>query len=135
MPVPLGPQPPRGEPERAGGDGERSIRTRKRLAQCLDRVAIRIGGVLEPPRKCEVVTDREMDYSVQRVSCTPQAVEIIESAAMDLCPGSGEGVGRVIRSGEPGNLMAGADEFGYYGRANPARDPVTKMRMMTPPVL
>ena len=49
-----------------------------------------------------------------------QAVEIVESAAMHLCPGGGEGGGRGIRAGQPDDLMAGADELGNDGGADPA---------------
>src|SRR5260221_433391 len=40
MPVPFGPNAPRCEPERPGGDEERSVRIHKRLAECLDGAAI-----------------------------------------------------------------------------------------------
>ena len=39
---------------------------------------------------------------------------------MHLRPGGGEGSGRGIRAGEPGDLMAGADELGNDGGADPA---------------
>jgi hypothetical protein len=63
---------------------------------------------------------REVDHAIRRGSCIPQAVEVIESAAMHLRSGGGENSGRGIRAGEPGDLMARADELGYDGGADPA---------------
>jgi hypothetical protein len=120
MPVPFGRHPPRCEPERPGGDDERPIRTRERLAERLDGAAIRVGSVLEAAREGDVVLEREMDHAVRRGGAAPQALEIIEGAATHLCAGRGEGGGRGIRAGEPGDLMARADQLGDDGGADPA---------------
>src|ERR1019366_5175635 len=82
--------------------------------------AVRIGGALEVPGEGEVVLEREVDHAVRRGSCIPQAAEVIEGAAMHLCPGGGEGGGRGVRAAETGDLMARADELGYDGGADPA---------------
>ena len=119
-PVPFGRHPPRCEPERPGGDDERPVGTRQRLAECLDGAAIRIGGALEVPRERDVVLEREVDHAIRRGRRAPQAVEIIERAAVHLCPGRGEGGGRGIRAGQPDDLMARADELGNDGGADPA---------------
>jgi len=71
----------------------RSIRTRKRLAERLDGAAIRIGSALEVPRESNVMLEGEVDHAIRRGSCTPQAVEVIKSAALHLYPGRGEGSG------------------------------------------
>ena len=47
MSVPLGGDTPRCEPEQSGGEDERSVRTRQRLAERLDDAAIRVGSALE----------------------------------------------------------------------------------------
>ena len=41
-------------------------------------------------------------------------------AAVHLRPSGGEGSGRGIRAGQPDDLMAGADELGNDGGADPA---------------
>jgi MftR C-terminal domain len=46
-PVPFGRHPPRCQPERPGGDDERPVRIRQRLAECLAG-ALRQRGVTEP---------------------------------------------------------------------------------------
>ncbi len=120
MPVPFGPHTPGCEPERPGGDDQRPVRTRQHLAECLDGAAIRIGRALEVSRESDVVLEREVDHAIRRGSCTPQAVEVIKSAAMHLRPGRGKGSGRNIRASEPGDLMARADELGNDGGADPA---------------
>ena len=129
VPVPFGRHAPRCEPERSGGDDERSIRTSKRLAECLDGAAIRVGGALEVPRESDVVLEREVDHAVGRGSCIPQAVEVIERAEMHLCPGGSEGSGRGIRAGEPDDLMVRADELGNDGGTVQPDAPVTNTRM------
>ena len=53
-------------------------------------------------------------------SGTAQGVEVVERAAMHLRPGGGEGSGRGVRAGQPDDLMAGADELGNDGGADPA---------------
>ena len=49
-----------------------------------------------------------------------QDVEIVEGAALHLGSGGGEGGGRGVRAGEPDDLMAGADQLGNDGGADPA---------------
>jgi AcrR family transcriptional regulator len=120
MPVLFGRHLPPCEPERPGGDEERSIRARKCLAYGLDGAAIGIGRALEVPQERDVVLERQVDHTVRRGRCTPQTVEIVKRAAMDLGPGGGEGVSRGIRAGQPDDLMAGADELGNDSGADPA---------------
>jgi hypothetical protein len=67
-----------------GGDDERSIRTRKRLAECLDGASIRAGSALKVSRERDVVLEREVNHAVRRDSGTPQAVEVIKRAEMYL---------------------------------------------------
>src|SRR5260370_21447766 len=90
VPVPFGPHAPRCEPERPGGDDERSIRIRKRLAECLDGAAIRIGSVLEAPREGDVVLEREVNHAFRRGSRFTLADAAITSAALAICPGPSE---------------------------------------------
>ena len=120
LPVPFGRHAPRRDPERPGGDDERSIGACERLAERLDGAAIRVGRALEVPREGDVVLEGEVDHAIRRGRCLPQAVEIVKRAALDLGPGGGEGRGRGIRAGEPDDLMARADELGNDGGANPA---------------
>src|ERR1035437_648399 len=120
MPVPFGRYPPWCGPERPGGDDERPARSGQRVSEGLDGAAVRIGGSLEVAREGELVLELDVDHPIRRGSCTAQAAEVIKSAAMDLRAGRGESSGRGIRAGEPGDLMARADELGYDGGADPA---------------
>src|SRR5579884_1416117 len=90
-PVAFGRHPPRGEPERPGGDHERPVRPRQRLADGFDRTAIRIGRVLEAAREGDVVLEGEVDHTVRGGRGPTQSVEIINRAALYLGPGGGEG--------------------------------------------
>ena len=117
-----GPWPSRSVATRPGvnpnspeGDDERPIGTGEYLGECLYGPAIRIGSTLEVPRECHVVVEGQVDHPVRSGRCTSQAVEIIERAAMDLCPGCVEGSGRGIRAGQADDLMASADELGNDG--------------------
>ena len=86
MPVPFGRHPPRCDPERPGGDDERPVGTRERLAEGLDGAAVRIGSALEVAREGEVVLEREVDHAVRRGRRVPQAVEVVKGAALHLAP-------------------------------------------------
>jgi hypothetical protein len=64
--------------------------------------------------------EREVDNTVRSGSCIPQVIEIIERAAIYLCPGGAKGSGRGIGARQPDDLMAGTDELGNDGGADPA---------------
>jgi hypothetical protein len=64
------------------------------------------------------VDERGVDDPVGRGGAGAQAVEVVESAPMHLCPGGGHGGGRGIQACEPDDLMARADELGNDGRAD-----------------
>jgi hypothetical protein len=83
------------------GDEERSIGTRQRLAERLDGAAIRVGGALEVPGEGDVVLEGEVDDAVGRGRGIPQAVEVVEGAAMHLCPGGGEGAAEASERASP----------------------------------
>jgi hypothetical protein len=119
-PVPFGRHLARQQPERPGRDDERPIGVRERLAERRDGPAIRFGGVLEAPGERDVVLERQVDYAVRRGGGVPQAVQVVQVAAAYPRPGRGERGGRGLRAGEPGDLVAGADEFGHDGGADPA---------------
>ena len=72
MSVPLGRHTPRCEPQRPGGDHERSIGAGKRLGEGLDGAAVRVGSALEVPREGDVVLEREVDHAVGGGSRVPQ---------------------------------------------------------------
>ena len=61
-----------------------------------------------------------MDHAIRRGGRLAQDARIVESAALDLCPGRSQRSGRGIRAGQPGDLMARAEEFGHHGGADPA---------------
>src|ERR1017187_1703155 len=106
MPVAFGRDPPWCEHEGPGGDDERPARTGERVAEGLDGAAVRIGGALEVTGEGEVVLEREVDHTIRRGRRIPQAAGVIKCAAVHLGPGRGEGSGRGVRAGEPGDLMA-----------------------------
>ena len=118
--VPLTRHAPWCEPERPGGDEERTIGVRERLAEGFDRLAIGRDGAREVPGERQVVLEREVDHAVRRIGRRAQGVEIVERAATHLRPGGGERGGRVIRAGEPDHLMPRADQFGNDRGADPA---------------
>jgi hypothetical protein len=64
----------------------------------------------------EVVDEGEVDNPVGCGCAGAQTVQIVERAALHLCPGGSDGSGRGIRAGEPEDLMTGADELGHDGR-------------------
>jgi hypothetical protein len=64
-----------------------------------------------------------MDHAIGGGGDAAQRVEVIQGAALHLDPGRGQGRGGGIGAGEPGDLMARAEEFGYDGRADPAGRP------------
>jgi len=134
MPVPFGRHTPWCEPERPGGDDERSVRAHKRLAECLDGPAIRVGSALEVPREGDVVLEGEVDHAIRSGSCTAQGVEVVDRAALHLCPGGGEDSGRGIRASQPDDLMALADELGDDGVADPAGSAGDENTHEIPPV-
>jgi hypothetical protein len=123
VPVPFGGDVPRGEPEQPGRDDERSIGARKRLAEGLDGAAIRIGSALEGPREDEVVLEREVDHAIRSSSGTAQGIEVVERAALHLCPGGNEGGGGGLRASQPHDLVPRADELRDDGGADPAGRP------------
>jgi hypothetical protein len=57
------------------------------------------------------VLEREVDHAIRAGRRAPQAVEVVEAAAMHLCAGGGEGSGRGIRTSEPDDVVARADEL------------------------
>ena len=119
-PVLLGRHPSRCEPERPRGDEERPIGTRERLAEHLDGAAIGIGGALEVPEKAmSCLNARWITPSDAAAACA--GCRGRRACRVDLCSGRGERRGRGVRAGEPDDLMAGADQLGNDGRADPAR--------------
>ena len=115
--VPFGAQPSRGEHGRTGGDHERPTGACERGAQRLDRPQIRLGGRLHLR---EVVDVGEVDDPIGRGRASAQAVEVVESAALHRAPGGGDGSRRSIRTREPDDLMARADELRNHGGADEA---------------
>ena len=79
-----------------------------------------LGRVLEAAGERDVVLEREVDHAVRRGRRAAQDVEVIDRAALHLGPGGGEGGGRGVRAGQPGDLMARVDELGNDGGADPA---------------
>ena len=86
MPVLLGRQPPRGEPERPGGDEERLTGTGQRLAEGLDGAAVSVGGALEVAGEGDVVLEREVDNPVGGGGGLAQAAEVVERPPADPGP-------------------------------------------------
>ena len=61
-----------------------------------------------------------MDDTVGRGGGRPQAVEVVERAEVNLRPGGGHDSGGRVRTGEPHNVVPGAEEFGDDGRSDMA---------------
>ena len=101
MPVPFGGDAARRDPERAGGDDERPVRAGERLAEDLDGAAVRVGGALEVAREGDVVLEREVDHAVGRGRARPQAVEIVERAALHLAPAAARAAAEASERASP----------------------------------
>ena len=56
--------------------------------------------------------EREVDRTIRRGSCTPQALEVVNGAATDLGPDGRERSGRGIGASQADDLMTRADELG-----------------------
>ena len=118
--VPFGDHPPRRQPEQPGGDDKRPARTGQHLAEGLDGAAIRLRRALEVPGERDVVLERQVDHAVRRGGRSAQGVEVIQGAASNLRPGTGESGSGGIGAGQPGDLMTRADKLGHDGGADPA---------------
>ena len=92
----------------------------ERGAERLDGATIGVGGGLEVPREGLVVLEREVDDPVGRAGGGTQGLEVVEGAALRLGARRGEGISRGVGAGEPDDLMAGGDELGDDGGADPA---------------
>ena len=62
----------------------------------------------------------EVDDPVGRGGGGAQALEVVEAAAVDLGAGGGDRLGRGVGAGEADDLVAGIDELGDDGGADPA---------------
>lgn len=120
MPVLLGRRPILGEPEQAGGDDERPVGTGEGVAEGLDGTAIRVGGALEVAAEGDVVLEREVDHAVRRGSRVPQAVEVVDRAALHLDARRGEGCRCGVRTSEPNDLVTCVEELGNDSGSDPA---------------
>jgi hypothetical protein len=64
--------------------------------------------------------ERQVDGPVGGARRGPQAGGIVQGTAVDLRSGGGERGGRGIRTGQPGDLVTGGQEFGNDGGADKA---------------
>ncbi len=64
--------------------------------------------------------EREVDDAVRVSRGGLQRAEVVEGAAVHGRPGGREGSGGSIRAGKADDLMAGADQLGHDGGADPA---------------
>jgi hypothetical protein len=96
---------PRGHAQQPGGEDERPIGTRQRVAERLNRAPVRVGGVLEPAGEGDVVLEREMDHTVRLGGGAAQHVEVVQTATAHLDAGRDERGGRGIGAREPDDLV------------------------------
>jgi hypothetical protein len=115
--VPLGRDSTERESEQARGDDERPIGAHEGRANGLDRLQVRLGGLLHAG---EVVVVREVDHPVRVGHAGAQAVGIVQAAAVDLGADRGERFGGSVRAGEAEDLMSGVEKLRDDGRADPS---------------
>jgi hypothetical protein len=104
-----------------GGDDERPVAARERRAERLDGPAVRAGRRPEVAREGDVVLEGEVDDAVGRRGGGAQAFDVVEAAAVDLGAGRGDRLGRGVGAGEADDLVAGSEELGDDGGADPSR--------------
>ena len=84
-----------------GGDDQRAVGARERVAERLDGAPIDLADRLESR---EVVDEGGVNHAVRCGRSTPQAVEVFEIDPMDLGACGGERRGARIRAGEAEHL-------------------------------
>ncbi len=116
---PFGRHLPRRQPEQAGGDDQRPVRTGQHLTEQLHGAPVRGHGAGEVAGEGDVVLERQVDHAVRGGGGIAQDVEVVEAASAHLGAGGGEGGGRGVRAGQADDLVAGADQLGHQGGTNP----------------
>ena len=107
--------------EDAGGDHERLAGAGERLAERVDGCAVGVGGAGEVAGEGDVVLELEVDDAVGRGGGLAQRAEVVERPRARLGSLSLKGLGRGVGAGEPGDLVAGGDQFGDQAAADEAR--------------
>ena len=120
MPVELGRDTPRREPEGARRDDERSIGVREGVGEDLDGLAVGLGGGEKVTGKGEFVLEGEVDHTVGLTRGGSQRLEVVERAASNVHAGRLQRGGRLVGSGETDHVVTGVAQFRDYGRADPA---------------
>ena len=92
---------------------KRPVGARQHLAHCLDGAQVRLGGADEVA--VEVVPVGEVDDAVGCRGGGPQAVEVVEVAAVRLGALGRQGGGGLVRAGQAGDVVPGFEEFGDDG--------------------
>jgi hypothetical protein len=67
------------------------------------------------------VVEGGVDHAIRLGGAAPQAVEVSERGAANVCAHRGQGLRRFVRAGNAENLMAGGDQLLHDGRADPPR--------------
>ena len=113
----LGGDPAGREVEGARGDHQRPVGAHQGRADRVDRRQVRLRGRRHAG---EVMVVAEVDHPVGLGRPGPQAVEVVQFAAVYLGAERGDGGGGALRSREAEDLVAGVEQFGDDGGADPA---------------
>ena len=119
MPIELGGHSPGREAHHPRCEDERPPGAGEHLAERLDCPSIDLRGRPHLPRVDEVVPERKVDHPIGCVGGAAQDLEVVEGPTLDLGSRGLQGGGRVVRAGEPDDLMAIPDELGHHRRADP----------------
>ena len=120
--VVLGGGPAQRGAAQAGREHERAVGTGQGRAHRLDRAPVGgPGGRKVALAECDLVLEGEVDHAVGLVGRLGQDVGVVEVAALDRGAGSVEFLGGRIRAGQAHDVVAGLEEFGDDGGADPAR--------------
>ena len=120
-PVVLGGHPAGGQPEHAGGKHEGSVGVGQCRPHGLDGSPVGGAGGGEVAAESDLVLEGQVDHAVGVGGRLGQAVGVVEVAPLDSGAGGFQLLRRCVGAGQADHLVAGAEQFGDDGRADPTR--------------
>ena len=120
-PVVLGGHPPGGQADHARGEHEGSVGVGQGGAHGLHGPPVGGPGGGEVAAEGHLVLEGQVDDPVGVGGRLGQALGVVEVAPLDGGAGGFQPLGGRVGAGQADHLVAGAEEFGDDGRADPAR--------------
>jgi hypothetical protein len=115
-----GGQAPQGQADHARGQHKRPVGASQRPAHGFDGAAVSGAGGGEVAAERDLVLEGQMDDAVRVGGHAGQALRVVEVASMDQRADFLQLARRGVRSGQADHLVAGSQEFGHEGGADPA---------------